>query len=38
MGSAHVCQDESRSGIRPPERQVLRLLGTAEFLSLTIVG
>jgi len=37
-GSAHVYQGESRSGIRPLERQVLRLLGAAEFLSLTIVG
>jgi hypothetical protein len=26
------------SGIRPLERQVLRLIGAAEFLSLTIVG
>jgi deazaflavin-dependent oxidoreductase (nitroreductase family) len=38
MGSAHVYQDESRAGIRPLERQVLRLLGAAEFLSLTIAG
>jgi deazaflavin-dependent oxidoreductase (nitroreductase family) len=36
MGSPRVYQDESRSGIRPLERQVLRLLGAAEFLSLTI--
>jgi len=38
MGSPRVYEDESRSGIRPFERQVLRLLGAAEFLSLTIVG
>ena len=38
MGSPRVYQDENRSGIRPLERQVLRLLGAAEFLSLTIVG
>jgi hypothetical protein len=36
MGSPRVYRDESRSGIRPLERQVLRLLGAAEFLSLTI--
>jgi deazaflavin-dependent oxidoreductase (nitroreductase family) len=35
-GSPRVYQDESRSGIRPLERQVLRLIGAAEFLSLTI--
>jgi hypothetical protein len=38
MGSPLVYRDESRSGIRPLERQVLRMLGAAEFLSLTIVG
>jgi hypothetical protein len=27
--------DESRSGIRPVERQVLRLLGVADFVALT---
>jgi len=37
-GSATVYVDESRSGIRPLERQALRILGVAEFLSLTIVG
>jgi deazaflavin-dependent oxidoreductase (nitroreductase family) len=37
-GSPSVYVDESRSGIRPPQRQVLRVLGVAEFLSLTIVG
>lgn len=36
VGTPHVYQDESRSGIRPVERQVLRLLGTTDFLSLTI--
>jgi hypothetical protein len=36
MGSPRVYQDESRSGIRPLERQVLQMLGAAEFLSLTI--
>jgi hypothetical protein len=36
VGSPRVYQDESRSGIRPLERQVLRLFGIAEFLSLTI--
>lgn len=28
-------RDESRSGIRPVERQVLRLLGVADFIALT---
>ena len=37
-GSPSVYVDESRSGVRPLERQVLRILGVAEFLSLTIVG
>ena len=37
-GSPSVYVDESRSGIRPLQRQVLRMLGVAEFLSLTIVG
>ena len=36
LGSPRVYRDESRAGIRPLERQVLRLLGTADFLSLTI--
>jgi len=35
-GAARICQDKFRSGIRPLERQVLRLLGTTDFLSLTI--
>jgi deazaflavin-dependent oxidoreductase (nitroreductase family) len=37
-GSPSVYVDESRSGVRTPQRQVLRLFGVAEFLSLTIVG
>jgi deazaflavin-dependent oxidoreductase (nitroreductase family) len=37
-GSPSVYVDESRSGIRRPQRLVLRVLGVAEFLSLTIVG
>jgi deazaflavin-dependent oxidoreductase (nitroreductase family) len=28
-------RDESRAGIRPAERQMLRLLGVAEFIALT---
>jgi hypothetical protein len=35
-GAARICQDKFRSGIHPLERQVLRLLGTTDFLSLTI--
>ena len=35
-GAPRVYRDESRSGIRPVERQALRLLGTTDFLSLTI--
>jgi deazaflavin-dependent oxidoreductase (nitroreductase family) len=35
MGAPRVYQDESRTGIRPVERRVLRLLGTTDFLSLT---
>lgn len=35
MGSPRLFHDESRSGIRPVERQVLRVLGVADFLSLT---
>lgn len=38
MGSPSVYEDQSRAGIRPLERRVLRLLGSADFLSLTIVG
>jgi hypothetical protein len=34
MRSPRVYHDETRSGIRPVERRVLRLLGVADFLSL----
>ena len=37
MGSPRVYRDESRAGIRPLERRVLRLIGAADFLSLTTV-
>jgi deazaflavin-dependent oxidoreductase (nitroreductase family) len=36
MGAPRVYRDESRSGIRPLERRVLRLLDVSDFLSLTI--
>src|ERR1700744_2524743 len=32
-----VFRDESRSGIRPLERQALRVMGVADFLSMRIV-
>lgn len=32
--SPHLVHDENRGGIRPVERQVLRLIGVADFLSL----
>ena len=32
--SPHLYHDESRRGIRPVERQILRILGVADFLSL----
>jgi deazaflavin-dependent oxidoreductase (nitroreductase family) len=35
MTAPRLFQDESRRGIRPPERQVLRVMGVADFLSLT---
>jgi deazaflavin-dependent oxidoreductase (nitroreductase family) len=35
LGSPRLFHDESRSGIRPLERQVLRALNVADFLSLT---
>jgi deazaflavin-dependent oxidoreductase (nitroreductase family) len=35
--SPRVYHDETRAGIRPLERRVLGLIGTADFLSLTIV-
>jgi len=34
VGSPRVYHDETRHGIRPLERQVLRLLGVADFLSV----
>ena len=34
MRAPRVYHDEARSGIRPAERQVLKLLGAADFLSL----
>jgi len=34
LGSPRLFHDESRSGIRPVERQVLRLLDVADFLTL----
>jgi deazaflavin-dependent oxidoreductase (nitroreductase family) len=38
MGSPEVYRDETRHGIRPVERQVLRLVGAADFLALKIVS
>ena len=35
LGSPRLFHDDSRSGIRPLQRQVLRILGVADFLSLT---
>ena len=35
LGSPRLVHDESRSSVRPLERQVLRILGVADFLSLT---
>lgn len=35
-GAPRVYRDESRAGIRPLERRVLRLIGSSDFLSLTI--
>lgn len=37
VGEPRVYHDETRQGIRPVERQVLRLIGVADFLSLTTV-
>jgi deazaflavin-dependent oxidoreductase (nitroreductase family) len=34
LGSPRMFHDENRSAIRPVERQVLRLVGVADFLSL----
>ena len=38
MRSPRVYHDEARSGIRPVERRVLKLLGAADFLSLETVS
>jgi deazaflavin-dependent oxidoreductase (nitroreductase family) len=38
LGSPRLFHDESRSSIRPVERQVLRILNVADFLSLTPVS
>lgn len=38
LGSPRLFHDQSRSGIRPVERQILRILGVADFLSLTPVS
>jgi deazaflavin-dependent oxidoreductase (nitroreductase family) len=35
LGSPRLFHDESRASIRPVERQVLRILNVADFLSLT---
>ena len=35
LAAPRVFRDEARRGIRSPERQVLRLLGVADFLSLS---
>lgn len=37
VNSPRVYHDESRRGIRPLERQALRLIGVADFLSVTMV-
>src|SRR5215475_6536340 len=34
LGSPRLYHDESRSGIRPLERQILRSIGAADFLAL----
>ena len=36
LGSPRLVHDETRRGIRPVERQVLRLIGVADFLSLKV--
>jgi deazaflavin-dependent oxidoreductase (nitroreductase family) len=36
-GAPRPYRDESRSGIRPLERRVLGLIGSSDFLSLTVV-
>lgn len=37
LASPRLFHDQSRRGIRPVERQVLRILGVADFLALEIV-
>jgi len=34
LGAPRLLHDESRRGIRPVERQILRIIGVADFLSL----
>jgi deazaflavin-dependent oxidoreductase (nitroreductase family) len=38
LDAPRVYHDETRRAIRAPHRQVLRLIGVADFLSLKIVG
>ena len=38
LDSPNVYHDETRHGIRAPHRHVLRLIGVADFLSLTTAG
>jgi hypothetical protein len=38
LDSPRVYHDEARHGIRAPHRQVLRLIGVADFLILKIVS
>jgi deazaflavin-dependent oxidoreductase (nitroreductase family) len=38
MASPRVYHDEARAGIRPLERRALKLIGAADFLSLTTAG
>ncbi len=38
LDAPRVYHDETRCAIRAPHRQVLRLIGVADFLSLKIVG
>lgn len=37
VGEPWVYQDQTRRAIRPVERQVLRLIGVADFLSLKVI-
>jgi hypothetical protein len=37
LGRSRVYRDETRAAVRPFERQVLKLVGADEFLSLTRV-